>query len=136
MKNHFGTQSVSYYSKLETIDRTNYFLKFGKNFIKIEKFIKKKKVDYVDSSSKGNLDKLNKEILDVHKVMTENINLIIDREKSLSNVDRMSESMKYDSKSFRQKTVETRMRLLLAKYSVFIAIAAIMILFIVFKFYF
>jgi vesicle transport protein SEC22 len=31
LKNHFGTQSVSYYSKLETIDRTNYFLKFGKH---------------------------------------------------------------------------------------------------------
>lgn len=30
LKNHFGTQSVSYYSKIETIDRTNYFLKFGK----------------------------------------------------------------------------------------------------------
>lgn len=29
LKNHFGTQSVSYYSKLETIDRANYFIKFG-----------------------------------------------------------------------------------------------------------
>lgn len=30
LKNHFGTQSVSYYSKLETIDRAYYFIKFGK----------------------------------------------------------------------------------------------------------
>ena len=36
LKKQFGTQSVSYYSKLETIDRANYFLRF-------EKFYKKEK---------------------------------------------------------------------------------------------
>jgi vesicle transport protein SEC22 len=128
LKNHFGTQSVSYYSKLETIDRTNYFLKF-------EKFVKKKKAEYLDSGSKGNLEKLNKEILDVHKVMTENINLILDREKNLFNIDRISETIKTDSKTFKNKTHDLRIKLLLSKYSVFIAIGAIIILFIIFKIY-
>jgi vesicle transport protein SEC22 len=82
------------------------------------------------------MDKLNKEILDVHKVMTENINLILDREKSLYNIDRISETIKVDSKTFKNKTYDLRIKLMLAKYSVFIAIGAILILFIVFKIYF
>jgi vesicle transport protein SEC22 len=90
----------------------------------------------LDSGSKSNVDKLNKEILDVHKVMTENINLILDREKSLYNIDRISETIKNDSKTFKNKSYDLRIKLMLAKYSVFIAIAAIIVLFIVFKIYF
>ncbi len=90
----------------------------------------------MDSGSKSNVDKLNKEILDVHKVMTENINLILDREKSLYNIDRISETIKNDSKTFKNKSYDLRIKLMLAKYSVFIAIAAIIVLFIVFKIYF
>jgi vesicle transport protein SEC22 len=129
LKNHFGTQSVSYYSKLETIDRTNYFLKF-------EKFIKKKKSEYSDSGSKSNMDKLNREILDVHKIMTENINLILERDKSLNSIDRMATLMTVDSKNFKKKAYETRIKMMLSKYSIFIAIGAIILLFIIFKFYF
>jgi vesicle transport protein SEC22 len=74
--------------------------------------------------------------MDVHKVMTENINLIIDREKSLLNVERMSETVKNDSKTFKKLAYQTRMKMLLSKYSVLIGIGAILILFIIFKFYF
>ena len=133
---------MSYYSKLETIDRTNYFLKFGKikysnNIIihSLEKFVKKKKVEFLDGGSKSNIERLNKEIFDVHNVMKENINLILDREKTLLNVEKMSEDIKYDSNTFRKKTVDLRIKLLLAKYSVFIAIGAVLILFILFKIY-
>ncbi len=31
LKSVFGTNSVDYYSKLETIDRAYYFIKFGKS---------------------------------------------------------------------------------------------------------
>lgn len=68
--------------------------------------------------------------------MTENINLILDREKSLYNIDRISETIKNDSKTFKNKSYDLRIKLMLAKYSVFIAIAAIIVLFIVFKIYF
>lgn len=73
--------------------------------------------------------------MDVHKVMTENINLILDREKSLYNIERISETVKHDSKNFKKMAYETRIKLLLSKYSVFIAIGAFFILFLVFKFY-
>jgi hypothetical protein len=137
LKNHFGTQSVSYYSKLETIDRSNYFMKFGKiQNLFIERFIKKKKAEYAEGGSKGNIELLNQEITDLHKIMTENINLMLDRENSLINIDTMSTQMTDDTAKFKNKAIQTRYKLLIAKYSVFIAIGAILLLFIIFKFYF
>ena len=67
--------------------------------------------------------------------MTENINLIVEREKTMHNIERISETIKYDSKTFKNKTYELRIKLLLSKYSLFIAIGAIVILFVIFKFY-
>lgn len=90
----------------------------------------------MDSGSRGNVDRLNKEISDVHKIMTENINLLLDREKNLESVSRMASSIKDDSKTFKKRAYETRIKLLFAKYSIFIAIFAILVLFIVFKYYF
>ncbi len=67
--------------------------------------------------------------------MTENINLIVEREKTMQNIERISETIKTDSKTFKNKTYDLRIKLLLAKYSIFIALAAIVILFVIFKFY-
>jgi hypothetical protein len=90
----------------------------------------------MDSSSKSNVNRLNNEISEVHKIMTENINLLLDREKSLDSITVMSGRIKEDSKTFKKKAYETRMKLLLSRYSVLIAIVAIVILFLVFKYYF
>lgn len=68
--------------------------------------------------------------------MTENINLILDRENSLINIDQMALKMTIDSKGFKDQAYKTRIKLLFAKYSVFISIGAIFLLFIIFKFYF
>jgi hypothetical protein len=90
----------------------------------------------MDSGSKSNVDRLNKEISEVHKIMSENIGLLLDREKSLDSIVVMSGRIKEDSKTFKKKAYETRMRLLLSRYSVLIAIVGIVILFLVFKYYF
>ena len=97
LKNQFGTQSVSYYSKLETIDRANYFIKF-------EKFIKKKKIDYIDANSQNNIDRLNKEISDVHQIMAENINLIMERDKTINTINILSENIKDYSGKYNKMT--------------------------------
>jgi vesicle transport protein SEC22 len=128
LKSQFGTQSVNYYSKLETVDRAYYFIKF-------EKVLKKKKSEYADSGNKSNIDRLNRELADVHKIITENVSLILDREKALDTASRIADTIKEDSKKFKKQAYETRMKMLLAKYSVFIAIGGIIILFILFKYY-
>jgi len=76
LKSVFGTGAVDYYSKLETVDRAYYFIKF-------EKFLKKKKSEYNDPNSMDNISKLNKEIMDIKNIMTESINLLVDRDKNI-----------------------------------------------------
>ena len=129
LKNQFGTQSVSYYSKLETIDRANYFIKF-------EKFIKKKKIDYIDANSQNNIDRLNKEISGLNQIMAENINLIMERDKTINSIYLLSENIKDDSGKFKKMAYETRIKMLLSKYSILIALVIILILIVVFKIYF
>ncbi len=126
LKNQFGTQSVSYYSKLETIDRANYFLKF-------EKYIKKKKNEYQDVKNNNNIERLNREISDVHQIMAENINLIMDRDRTMNSISSLSESIRDNSGKFEKTARETRLKMLLAKYSILISIGAIILLIIIFK---
>jgi vesicle transport protein SEC22 len=126
LKNQFGTQSVSYYSKLETIDRANYFIKF-------EKYIKKKRNAYLNVDDTSNIERLNREISDVHQIMAENINLIMDRDRTMNSINSLSESIKDNSGKFEKQAKQTKLRMLLAKYSIFIAIFAILFLIIIFK---
>lgn len=74
--------------------------------------------------------------MDVHLIMNENINLILDRERNLNSINTMANTVKRDSETFKRSAYETRMKLLLSKYSVFIALGVIAVLFIIFKLYF
>ena len=129
LKNQFGTQSVSYYSKLETIDRANYFLRF-------EKFIKKKRNEFLDVDDNSNIERLNREISDVHNIMKDNINLIIDRDRNMNSINSLSESIKDNSGKFERTAKQTKLKMLLAKYAIYISIFAIIFLIIIFKIYF
>ena len=129
LKKQFGTQSVSYYSKLETIDRANYFIRF-------EKYIKKKRKEYLNVDDVNNIEKLNREISDVHDIMKENINLIIDRDRNMNSIHKLSESIKDNSGKFEKTAKQTKLKMLLAQYSILISIVAIILLIIIFKFYF
>lgn len=145
MKSMFGS-IVDYYSKVETINKEYFFYKFGKqNYLKdiflffflkilIEKVLRRKKDEYENQNSRDNLDKIKKEILDVQQIMNENINLLIDRESLFNSVSSMSSTMKDDSHKLYDRARKTRYSLLLRKYSVLIAIVAMVLLFVIFKF--
>lgn len=126
MKKVFGI-NVDYYSKIETIDKEYYFYKF-------EKMLRKKKEQYENKDSNDNLEKIKKEILDVHQIMNENVNLLIDRESLFSSVSAMTTTMNYDSRKLYDQAKKTRMSLLFRKYMVFIVIFAVVLLFLIFKF--
>lgn len=84
----------------------------------------------------SNVDTLNKEISDVHQIMADNIKLIIDRDRAIKSITNLSENIKDDSGKFKKLTYETRIKMLLQKYSILIAIFAILILIVIFKVYF
>ena len=112
---------MSYYSKLETIDRANYFLKF-------EKYIKKKKNEYQDAKNNSNIERLNREISDVHQIMAENINLIMDRDRTMNSINSLSESIRDNSGRFEKTARDTRIKMMLARYAIFFGIGAIILL--------
>ena len=84
----------------------------------------------------SNVDTLNKEISDVHQIVADNIKLIIDRDRAIKSITNLSENIKDDSGKFKKLTYETRIKMLLQKYSILIAIFAILILIVIFKVYF
>ena len=84
----------------------------------------------------SNVDTLNKEISDVHQIMADNIKLIIDRDRAIKSITNLSENIKDDSGKFKKLTYETRIKMLLQKYSILIALFAILILIVIFKVYF
>jgi t-SNARE complex subunit (syntaxin) len=89
-----------------------------------------------DSNPKSEIEKLNWELGDVHQIMAENINLIIDRDRTINSMNDLSDNIKKDSGKYKKKAYETRIKMLLSKYTILIAIAIIFVLVIVFKIYF
>ena len=94
------------------------------------------KSNNIESNPKSEIEKLNWELGDVHQIMAENINLIIDRDRTINSMNDLSNSIKDDSGKFKKKAYETRIKMLLSKYTILIAIVIIFVLIIVFKIYF
>ena len=49
-----------------------------------EKAINKKKRDFKDVNAAENISKLNKELMDVNKIMTESFEMLLNRDKNLN----------------------------------------------------
>ena len=94
------------------------------------------KTNNIESNPKSEIEKLNWELGDVHQIMAENINLIIDRDRTINSMNDLSNSIKDDSGKFKKKAYETRIKMLLSRYTILIAIVIIFVLIIVFKIYF
>ena len=65
--------------------------------------------------------------------MAENINLIMDRDRTMNSINSLSESIKDNSSKFEKTARHTKLKMLWAKYSILISIAAIVLLIIIFK---
>ena len=106
LKNTYGSSSgMDYQSKIETIDNSYAFLKFGRLTFTltilityfIEKVITKKRKEYRDSNTKENLDRLNQELLDVSKIMSENFEMIFNRGKNMKQLSSLSTTLREDA---------------------------------------
>ena len=94
LKSHYGTHNVDYRSKIETIEEPYYFIKFGKSMKKfvfgliiiIDRYIKKKKADFQDTRSNENMERLKTDLYNLQNIMSQNIDLILDRDKNLDSI--------------------------------------------------
>lgn len=104
LRNTYGSaNNIDYLSKIETIEKQYSFLKFGKCCWKqeklcifpckkkhmltlipvLERVILKKKKEFKDMNKQENIDKLNQELIDVNKIMTESFEMLLNRDNNL-----------------------------------------------------
>ena len=55
-------------------------------FSLLERVILKKKKEFKDMNAQENLDKLNKELIDVNKIMTDSFEMLLNRDNNLSKI--------------------------------------------------
>ena len=123
----FGTNaSVDYGSKVEMID-TAYA------FQNMERVVNKIKKDYKDSNSSINVERLNKELLDINNIMRDNFELILNRESTLKNLSGKAVNLKENSKKYKDNARKLKMSFYWRKYGTIGAIIGAFVLFILIR---
>jgi len=79
--------------QVETVSRPYAFIAFDKT-------IQRKRKEFADPNSRGNLGKLGDDISDIHSIMKKNITDVLDRGQKLEHVSAVSSRLKEDSKKF------------------------------------
>eukprot|EP00435_Cladocopium_sp_Y103_P073122 s1104_g42.t1 len=126
LQREFGTGSVDYRSHIETIEKPYFFIKFDRQ-------ITKKNAEYRDPKSSKALSKLNNNLQEVSNIMRQNIDEILKRGENLESVGRKANSIKEESKKFRNMTGQLSFQTMLQKYGVFVVIGLMAFLLICFK---
>eukprot|EP01029_Cantina_marsupialis_P027979 TRINITY_DN774261_c0_g1_i1.p1 TRINITY_DN774261_c0_g1~~TRINITY_DN774261_c0_g1_i1.p1 ORF type:complete len:226 (-),score=49.21 TRINITY_DN774261_c0_g1_i1:227-904(-) len=103
-------------------------------FIRFDKFIQKKRKDYVDPSSKKNVQKLNAELREIQDVMKKSINEVLNRQKELDNASNISEELVGRTKQYEFGTKKLNTMMMLKKFAPALVILLVIIFLIYFKF--
>ena len=129
LRNTYGSaNNIDYLSKIENIENQYAFLKF-------ERIILKKKKEFKDVNAQENLDKLNQELIDVNKIMTESFEMLLNRDNNLSKIQAQSATLRDTSKDLRKSAKKLKMSMLFRKYATPIIICVIITFLILMKFF-
>merc|ERR1719482_272933 len=128
LKREFGTRAVDYRSHIETIEKPYYFIKFDRQ-------IQKKKLEYRDPSSSKALSRLNENLTEVSSVMRKNIDDILQRGESLQAVTQKASDLKFASKEFKGMTRMLTLQTMLKKFGVPLVLGLVVLLVVYFKFF-
>ncbi|ETV66542.1 hypothetical protein H257_16985 [Aphanomyces astaci] len=121
-------------------------------FIKFDKYIQKKRKEYTDPSSSQNMSKLNNDLADIHNVMRQNIQEVLNRGeaidrtpssifvlitllKSVVGVSQISSNIADRSKEFKWGAKKLSLQAMYQKYGPLVAIALFVVLVVYFKFF-
>ena len=92
-----STHHSNYRSILETTARPY-------AFIQADLLIQRKQREFIDPKSIHNTTKLNQDLSDIHSIMRQNINQVLDRGEKLENVGVISNNLMSESKKFKWGT--------------------------------
>ncbi|OMJ83287.1 hypothetical protein SteCoe_15811 [Stentor coeruleus] len=127
MKKTWGSgESVDFRSRIETIERPYFFIKF-------DRFIKKKRLTYLSPSQ--DMLEAQKELEDVKNMMRQNINTLLEREKTINEIGSMAGKLKTDSELFATKSKKLNFAMWLRKYGLMIAVLLFIIIALYYKFW-
>jgi vesicle transport protein SEC22 len=128
LKREFGTGSVDYRSHIETIEKPYYFIKFDRQ-------ITKKKMEYRDPNSSKALQRLNDSLNDVQSIMRQNMNEILERGENLDSVSGKASKLREGSNDFKNMTRSLSFQTLMQKYGVPAVLGLVVLLIVCFKFW-
>jgi vesicle transport protein SEC22 len=115
--------------ELETVGRAYAFIKF-------DQVIQRKRREYSDPNSSGNMRRLNDELASIHHIMRKTIDDVLDRGSKLDDVSEMSKNLTEDSKKYRWGAKKLSMMALYRQYAPFIAIGVLALVVLLGRFYF
>lgn len=81
-----------------------------------------------------NLDKLNQELIDVNKIMTESFEMLLNRDGNLNKISNQSANLRKSSQDLRKGAKNLKMSMWFRKYMTPIIICAIIVFLILMKF--
>ena len=103
-------------------------------FITFDKFIQRKRKDYIDPSSRENMSKVNDNLSDIHNIMRQNIQEVLSRGERLENVSKMSSNLADRSKEFKWGAKKLHLQAIYRKYGPLVAVGVFILLIFYFKF--
>ena len=86
-------------------------------------------------NAQQNIDKLNQELIDVNKIMTESFDMLLGREESLNKISEDSGRIKEISGKFKNKTKNLKLAFWFRKYMTPIIIVVLILFFLFMKFF-
>lgn len=111
--------SSQFGKRVETVSRPYSFIEF-------DTYIQKSRKNYMDSRARKNLNNINTELQDVHRIMVQNIDDVLQRGETLSELDNKASNLQSMSQKYKKDAKYLNLRSSYAK------IAAVLIVIIVF----
>ena len=127
LQNTYGV-GVDINSQIECIEGAYKFLRF-------ERVISKKRKEFRDANAKENIDKLNQELVDVRNIMSENFDMLLNRDRSLNELSQLGQSLSEDSGKLKKDAKNLKLAFIFRQYMTYIVIAAVFLFLLLIKIY-
>jgi len=119
LKKTFGSGgSVDYRSKLETIERPYFFLKF-------ERQIKKRRAEFMNPE---HMSDVSRELEEAKHIMRQNLDTLLDRERTLVRMEEDAGRLREDSKLFADRAKKLNLSLWLRKNAMWLGFLSFLLL--------
>ena len=97
--------------------------------------INRKKKEFRDVNAKENIEKLNQELMDVGKIMTESFDMLLNRDKNLTQLTDKASNLRDGSRRLKDESRKLKLSIVFRQYATPIIICMVLLLFVLMKMY-